>query len=240
MAENEVDLSTGGTCVVVLSRDYQLESDFSFHRQILPLSVDQLAGTKEEIEKKIPPTTKVVVLSDGIPGFTYQNLHAVFRRRGLVYIQRKNQESINQELKKLFPEKARATTIASHQVSSNGDGEHKPKKIAGHGVIATLVAENVNLREANASEAKRLFRIAQEQGITTTIASLAQAIAKHRRKSGSTGVVKSAMSKQQQALAILDEAITNLGLIRDYVAETEQRNSDLEAKLETVAALFKK
>lgn len=77
-------------------------------------------------------------------------------------------------------------------------------------------------------------------GIHTTSGSLSQAISNMKRKKGMGEIPASVRKKdpRAEALQILDDAISNLQFIREYVAATSTRNEELEAKLKKMKEMF--
>jgi hypothetical protein len=225
---------TGGMAVVILGKEFDIPSDYAYHPQVMALLADKLPTSIEELSAKIPQTAKIVLIGGEIPGPQFGNLRTVFTRRSLTFVQRRNAMALEDALKNIVPIK---NIRPVPEQRSNGD-QSKKKDMAPKGSIQTLVKE-ADLNKGSAEEARRLFGIAQQRGIPTTIPSLAQAIAVAKRKGGRTEPPRSIMSAQQNALKTLDEAISGLQLIREYVAATEELNLELNRKLEAFKAILK-
>lgn len=231
-AVEKVDLSNGGTAIVVLGTETQIPSDFEMDPRIIPFTHNQLSGDEFFIQSRIPSQVRVVIVSEVLPPRTYETLRKVLEKRGIPYLYRKGQGSLDACLIEMFPRKSTVEPVNGNGTKSDGK-----KVIAPKGSIRDLV-EQADLRKGSAEEARRLMRIAQEKGIPTTLGSLSQAIANRKRKMGAGEMPKSALKPQQQALRVLDEAIESLALIREYVMNTEQENDDLKAKLRKVEDIF--
>jgi hypothetical protein len=215
-----VKLGQGDMAVVVLGGTFDLPESYENHPQVISLNAKELPYEPDQISSKIPNTTKIILMTDGVPAQAYQSMNKVFRQRGLPFLVRKNTHAMEMALDELFPK--------------------KPKKlIAPKGTVSDLVKENVDLTKSNAEEARRLMTLAKQRNLQTTVGSLSQAIAVYRRKSGGTAIPKSIMSAKQQALAILDEAINNLTMIREYVIVTEAENEELKEIKRKAEDLFK-
>jgi hypothetical protein len=227
---------TGGMAVVILGKEFDIPSDYAYHPQVMALLADKLPTSIEELSAKIPQTAKIVLIGGEIPGPQFGNLRTVFTRRSLTFVQRRNAMALEDALKNIVPIKNIRPAV-DQKSASNGD-QAKKKDMAPKGSIQTLVKE-ADLNKGSAEEARRLFGIAQQRGIPTTIPSLAQAIAVAKRKGGRTEPPRSIMSAQQNALKTLDEAISGLQLIREYVAQTEELNLELNRKLEAFKAILK-
>jgi hypothetical protein len=219
-----IDMKDGGKCMVILAEGYQLPFQ---NEQIVSMKPSELSGSKDEISKQIPSDTNVVILSDGIPSFTSQNILAVLRQRGLTYIQRKSQEALTNTLIELFP--------------SNIPAEFEPvKKKAVRGSVMGFVKMHANLDEpSNTAEAKRLSQIAEASGMTISFSSLVQTIGnlKSQKRSAPKKVAKEA---NKTVIPTINDIILNLETIRDYVASMEKMNVELKVILSSAEAVLKK
>lgn len=242
----EIDMAAGGTAVVILAKAYELDAEYAVNPQIVPVKANELSGDPEKVSLKLPANAKVAIISDGIPSNYYGALLTACRKRGLVYLMRRNQAAIDEQLAALFPKKRNAlpfpvATLADAVAATNGNGHGAAaEKPQAFGTVSAFVEAEADLRKAAAEEARRLLPIAASRGIQTTFLSLSQQIGKLKRKHQATGVPASIQSKQAQALTILDQAIDSLRLIRDYVASTETENSALTDRLKAIEEAFRR
>lgn len=218
-------LSNGEIAVLVLSKDYDIPEGYENNPRVLALKAADLTHDSDQISKSIPTNTKIVLMTDGIPANTYQSLNAVFRRRNLPFVVRKNATALEVELAKIVP--AKAETLTS------------PKSSLPLGSVRAFIEKEADLRKGSAEEARRLLALATSRGIPTTFGSLAQTISKIKREKGYGEIPNSVKSPQLQALKILDDALASLALIRDYVTSVENENNDLKEFKKKAQALFK-
>jgi hypothetical protein len=213
-----VDLSRGGTAVLIApTSEYQVPDEWRLHPQVVPLTYAELA---EDIHEKIPATAKILVTAERLPSPLYSALQTVVRRRtGLVHINRSTPEAVAEVLRALF------------KGAGKGNGELRVTK---RGALQGLIAR-ADLSKGSAEEARRLIKIAQTEGITTTLGSLAQGISVRKRKAGRGELPTSVRTPQMQALLVLDQAIDGLKLIRDYVNDTEVENAALKVQLKKIS-----
>ena len=126
-------------------------------------------------------------------------------------------------------EDAIETELKAEDTVERKDG----KKIAGRGVIKQFVIQHANLRNSAAEEGRRLFDLAKQYGITTTIASLQQAVSNRKRDLGA-GDIPASVSKAraQEAphktlLRDVDNAIAAFQLLREHVENIVKENEEL-------------
>lgn len=229
----EISLANGGLAVVILAGDVQIPSDYDLNPQVLPFTMNQISGDETFINQKIPSQTRVVLVSDHINKYVYDGLRNVLARRNVPCLLRKGQDSIANALSELFPNKK----IILPANGGKGEKQEESKKHAPKGSLLTLIAQ-ADLSKGTAEEARRLFRIAQLEGISTTLGSLSTGISNRKRKERRGEIPKSVLSPQKQALRVLDEAIESLSLIRSYVESTEQENDELKAQLRKIQEVF--
>ncbi len=267
---NIVDLShNGGIATVILAPEFNLPADYDLHPQVFPIISSELPSSVMDIDRKLPSTTKIVLIGGTIPATKFGFLRTVLTRRRLAFVIRRSEPALRDALSKCLPDRSRpAQPPVERQhppqphpeplTSSIADAAKLPKptnhpdfdapvqaqaanqgKNAPKGSISSLVQECADLNKGSAEEARRLFRIAQSRGIPTTLGSLAQAITVQKRKGGRTEPPKSILTEQQRAVGALTDAIINLELVKEYVERTETLNLELTAKLNAFKALLK-
>lgn len=223
-----IDLSAqGGIAVVILAKGIELPKDFAFHPQILAYDSVDLPNYVDDLSEKIPSTARVVLIGGELPGDQFSTIRAALARRHLTYITRRNPVALDAALRQVLPTKKPPVVDADVPANGNGNGA---RSAAPKGSLSELIKE-ANLSKGSAEEARRLFALAQSRGITTTVGSLQTGISNRKRREQVGGVVKSVMSPQQKAVSVLDDAIMNLQLIRDYVVDTEAANAELSQKV---------
>ena len=241
MGEQMADLTQGGLVTVCLGTGYDIPTEFAYHPQVHPIVTKDVDPYK--VDSLVPSQTRVVIMTDHSPHFVYQNLQAVIRKRRLIYTHRKSESAIAVELQKLLPKRtakqngedreaarreAEVEARAEQAAAMNGGIEpglsaRAARKVstgvtegksAAKGSIAAFIKEHADLRKGSAEEARRLFKIAQIQGVQTTLGSLAQGISTIKRKQGRGDIPVSAqpveVSRPVQAQTGLEVAIAGL------------------------------
>ena len=121
---------------------------------------------------------------------------------------------------------------------SNGAIESPTTTKPARGAIATLAA-GADLTLGVTDEARRLLAIAETQGMTTTIASIKQAIQLRKRKASSTPR-KIKHRTNMMVGRVLEDAVESIEALRLYVAALETSNADLKSKLVQVQGILKR
>ena len=199
------DLSNGG--VVAILGNIRVQEYLS-HAQVVHCTSHE----------EIPSNVKLIIMAPDLMTMEKQWVFALHRQKGTPYLVRNSNQAVYQELKKLFGEKPKVTVEEIKEVQTKG----KLKQLI----------EYIDFSKSNAENAKILLRIANEKGIASTEGSLAQFVANKRREQGGTAVVKSARSKLDVSVEMLDDAIKGLTDMRDYLIATVEENRILKAKLE--------
>lgn len=255
-----IDLSKqGGVITVILAQHFELPKPYDTSPQVFPLLADDLPLMRDQLSEKIPPNTKIVLIGGNIPHGTYTVLQRVLDQRHLERVTRKNPAALSEAIRKVIygngksdaPAPQLTATIAENAIAAdgpvlvktNGNGKAAPPAAQVRGAVTALCRE-ADLGKGSAEEARRLFRVAQMRGISTTIPSLQQGITQLKRKGGRTETPKSIMTAQERALIVFDEAIAagqkmieGLTAVREYVANTEQTSVKIANKLREFQAL---
>ena len=207
----------------------------------------------QDVEKCFISNNKAFLTTQGLPKRFYDRLMTEVRRRKTITMYRPTTGSLENELRKIV---ATSRMVTEHVASSNGNG-HAPgtatvgeaakitevakKTIAPKNAVANL-ASQCDPTKSTAEEARRLFKLAQEQGIQTTLGSVTQSIAKFKRKRGMTdrpgSAVAPEINKRLSALKVLDDSIAGLALVREYVESVESDNQKLQATIEKYRKMF--
>lgn len=109
-----------------------------------------------------------------------------------------------------------------------------PVPIKGEGNKGKLdpLRELIDPSLSGIANAKRLIVKAQELGIQTTEASLAQMVVSTRRKTRTPAPVKVKVKEKDVTLEMFDTLIKDLQDMRQFVADTVKENTKLKAKLD--------
>lgn len=250
--EAPIDMEhAGGIVTVILAKDMELPAPYDTHPQVHPLLAVDLPQVRADLSLKIPSTTKLVVVGGEIPSGTYAVLRRVLDDRNLVYVSKRNPTALGDALRRTLTkkedtpapplkQKLREPLEAAAASPNNVLNMRQPQA---RGAVATLLQE-ADLSKSSSEEGRRLFRIAQARGISTTVGSLTSGVAHLKRKGGRTETPKSLMTEQQRVLIVFDEAIdagrmmiAKLEVVRDYVSKTEQESMKWGAKIREFQAL---
>lgn len=240
MSETETILQDGGVVTVVLGEGYELPSDFVFNPRVKSLDARKLSAAG--VAGAISANTKAVILSDHIHPPVYHALKDEIKRRRLIYLMRRDQESLDRQLREFFPLPPKAAAPSSQPVSQPNNGQPSKKEDeektqrADRGAVPGLIREFWDrlVNVGNAEGARILLPIAAERKIPTTSGSLQQAIYVEKRKRGATGVPASIRPKHEEILRVFDDAIAGLTLCRDWIGETVGKVADQEARMAKV------
>jgi len=233
----EVTLKDGGIITLLLADGVDCPAEYTNHPLVRVLEVGKFGV--EDVEKCFASNSRLLITTPHMPQKFYERLQAEVHRRKAVWLFRKNAEAIEQEIDKYVrPVLKPASNNGGAKI---GDAVKNKNLIAPKGAIQELIAQD-DTNKSIAEESRRLFKIAQVKGITTTVSSIAQAISKKRRHGGQTARPASAVNpevnKRLGVLKILDDAIAGFTLVREYVAKVEGENEALTEKLEKFRKLL--
>jgi len=106
------------------------------------------------------------------------------------------------------------------------------------GALQDFVLKQANFANTPSAEGARLFALARESGLATTPNSVMECLRRIRRKQGRTAVPPSvALARPTgvaHVMAVLDDAIAGLQLVRETVAVLEADNRELHTRLDTL------
>lgn len=221
-----VDLTKGGVAVVACTaigyvKEYANNPSVQF--------LDCRSIKNEELDSKIPPNIKAVILTEGLSQWHYAYLTSMCRRKQIPFLVRKSTQAIYETLKGFFP--------------TNGNGQDvKPtneevREEASKGRLNSLIP-HIDWNKSNAENARHLMRICIQNNIKSTEGSLAQWMANQRRKRGETGVPRSARPQLDVSVEMLDKMIEDLKSMRDYLIATTEENRILKTKVDKFKRLM--
>lgn len=186
-----------------------------------------------DVLAQVASNSKAFLLTSDIPTAIYDAVTNEARRRNLLYLNKRNPHALLTQLYDLFPRQR----LEPETKESTGGTD------ASRGRITRLVEEFPPAPGTSAAEhGRKLFAIAKERNIVSTLGSLEQATRIYQRKHSLGDRPASARPKDRvaEATAMLDDAIAQLQLMREWVAETHAENVRLrEAKEATDSALKK-
>lgn len=213
---------------VFLGKEQFAPPDFKDHPQVQYLTADNGSLDFRHLRDQVSPSCKVLITTDNIPQALFHQLVGFAKGTNRPYVHRKHPNAIAVQLAKYFPN---AKTKATKLLDSNGD--HVPER----GRIQALLDRHPpDLSKSSTDEARRLFAIAQQEGTPTTINSLATAISNRKRKEQRGDIPASARGgRRNKALEIkteLEDMQIRLGLMAEWVTDTEAENVRLRAKMD--------
>jgi hypothetical protein len=267
----------GGLVSVVLGNGVDAPSDWTWHPQVHWIVASQVK--RHDIPTAIPPNTRLMLITEHISALVFQPIHDERKRRRLPYMVRKTGDSVADELKRIFKDTApkvyESLPPAPVEAASNGNGnghgdpaaveippvhaeptEDRSAKAADGkvplGGLKAFMEKHQNLSPAlsNAEEGRRLFRLAQQLGVPTTLGSIQQYLSVAKRKAGIGSRPESLAPKHIVAnVAIaggLDAAIASLQAIRERadtvdkeIDDLRKENADLKARIVLMRDAFK-
>jgi hypothetical protein len=250
VVRKEADLSDGiGLAIIILGRGGDLPTDYAFHPQVKPIDGSKLSP--RQIDLQMPVHTRIVIFGTGekLRRDVFTSIHDVLKRRQLPYLLRESDEAVRASLADLLPEKPKQTSTV--QAKPEPPAVVEAKKIAARGTVMALITEHAAALLAEDSQmpaaemARRLFRIAQDKGVPTTVQSLQQQVRQWKRTAGVGERPASAQTPERRVLSAMDTAIEsaeellrNLKAIRADYASKEKEVSTLSAQLEKAREVF--
>lgn len=242
-AIREIDLTNGGVIAVLLGEGDDLPTEFTLHQQVRPVVCSRLDA--RAVDLNLPGTVRFVVFGPTkLPPSVFGNIRTILGRRNLKFRLTDNQEHLRQTIEEMLPKPKKAAPPKTEAAREEAAKTERAVK----GTLKTFVeAELPKLLEEDqvmptAEAAKRLFRIAQDKGITTTFGSLQEVVRKYKREHSVGERPASAMPPSQKFendLAAAMEALENATAILGRVQVEYLRVVGENEKLRTQNARFK-
>jgi hypothetical protein len=216
--EQKIDLTKGGIVVVMIGNTGMVK-EYAKHASVRFIDCKETPG--DMLESIVPENTRVAIITDGMPQYHYTWITSFCRRKNIPFLNRKSNQAIYEQLKSFFPN---GDTVVKPTVEEVKDAQVKGK--------LTPLLQFIDFSKSNAENAKLLLRKAQEMDIRTTEASLSQLVSNVRRKQSGGTVPRSARSKLDVSVEMLDNSIRELQSMRDYLIEVTEENRMLRQKVE--------
>jgi hypothetical protein len=260
---SEIVLEDTDTITVVYGQGEPI-AEYANHPRVQWVAVN--GRTPPELINAIAPTSKFIVLGERIYQQLYQHIHAESKRRRGQMLHKGNTGAIRTMLRTIFPEPAPELTppveIAPPLNRPANPPEKKPKRERGF-VQAFLDAHPFDATKTASDEGRRLFQIAQAKGLTTTLASLTQAILVRKQKAHTEARPKpepwgkpplkrtvakprvtvtparrtTAIKHAASSVKLLDDAVRALQALRTWAIEIQEENAELRAQTEAIKKL---
>lgn len=221
--EQKIDLTKGGIAVVMMGNTGMVK-EYANNASVRFIDSKQVPG--DQLANLVPDNTRIVILTDGVEQHHYHWIMAYVRRRNIPFVNRKSNQAIYELLKSFFPN----GEVAKPTVQEVKDTQTKGK--------LNVLIPHIDFAKSNAENAKFLLRKAHEMDIRTTEASLAQLVANVRRKQSGGTIPRSARSKLDVSVEMLDNAVKELQGMRDYLIEVTEENRMLKQKLDKFRKAF--
>lgn len=220
---SDIDLTKGGV-VVVLHGATGVVKEYQSHPAIIFIDGQRKLP---DLSTQVPSNTRGIIVTDGLDSMNHMWVTSYCRQRNIPWLLRKSNQAVYDTIKGFFPNGNEVAKPTSAEVKD----EFQRGKL-------TVLIPFINFHESNAQNAKKLLRKAQELGIKSTEASLAQFVANQRRRQSGTAIPKSARPQLDVSVDMLDEAIKNLTDMRDFLIKTCEENRILKAKLDKFKRAF--
>lgn len=214
----QVDLTKGGVATVMIGHNGFIQ-EYANHPQVRFIDCKEVSN--DLLEPTFPNTTRVVILTEGVPAYHYTWVTSYARRKGIPFLIRKSNDAIYQALKGFFPTNDKPVT------------QEEARESESKGKLNVLIPL-IDFSKSNAENAKVLLKYATDKGIKSTLGSLAQLVSNQRKKTGHGAIVQSARSKLDVSVEILDKMIEDLTAMRDFIINTTEENRLLKMKLEKI------
>jgi hypothetical protein len=172
---------------VFLGKGMTPTAPFSTHPQVQWLDAHRMSFN--ELQPLLPSKPKAFILTNGIEQSTYSKLAEHARNKNVFYLHRRSPDAVRYELYALLPkvEQARRTHVLPLGVDApilpTTDTIKAPAQMPtpappqkGH-LQRFLDTQTIDFVLPRIQEATRLFAVAQQAGVQTTIGSIANAIA---------------------------------------------------------------
>jgi hypothetical protein len=241
-------LANGGVVAVVLGQNGDLPTDYGYHPKVVPVEGWKLHPHK--VDNAIPNNAKAIILGgDRLPRDIFESIMTISKRRRIPYMTRSTLPALEATLRDLLPPKLAGSTASPATTAPEPDGPvdtdaAATRQQAPRGAVRGLIeAHAPELLKEDATMgtmelAKRLFRIAQVQQVSTTVASLSQGIRIWKRENRIGERPASATPERVLVLQRIDRAIAELQGCRGYIEELEKENAELRKKVEHTKQIF--
>lgn len=228
------------------------------------------SGEQKDIQRflrtrDIPENCKAVVISRFISHSELNRILAQARKRGVTLFPNKNDGEVANLLEEMTCHLRNGATMTVTETKANPvdsvNTNHilPPKKMGGHQPSKLhVLIPFMDFSQSDITNARALFKKAEELKVTTTVNSLAQFVRVHRRKVGAAPSplsrpthpkrttpnerkeVKSESGSQLDiTVQMLDSLIKDLQGMRDYLISVTDENNQLKAKFAAFKSLFK-
>ncbi len=214
---DKVDLAKGGVAVVLVGHTGFVK-EYATNPAIKFIDCKTIPG--ERLESEVPNNTKAAILTEGIPQYHSTWIFSYCKRRQIPYLIRKSNQAVYDTLRSFFPNGNASTAT-----------QEEARETRQHGKLDVLISD-IDWTKSNAENARALERIARQKNIKTTFGSLAQFVANQRRKTKHGIIPKSARSRLDISVEVLDTAIKELSDIREFLISTCEENRLLRDKVE--------
>lgn len=246
-----VDLSNGGVITVIVGEGGDLPTDYGFHPRVRP--IDGRVINVQDPQQQLPANMKALIFGSGkkLPTKTFEAIHEYLKKKRILYRICTNDEHVHQTLKEWVPEEKKAPEPKTAEAKV----EVEKKKIAARGSIKSLIERHVPLllkEDAvmpTSELGRRLFRIAQDEGLETTLGSCEQGARVYKREHRIGERPVGLQTHEQRGLTGIDEIIGHMEeslaamkRMRQAFIDREAEHAKLSAqtaKMREVFAVFK-
>lgn len=256
MQEQTISLADGGMITVCLSRTARMPSEFEHHPMVHVLESGSLVSA--DAEKAFPSNSKAIITTQGLPSSFYHAVQAEARRRRHLILYRPTIGGLRDLIGSIL--------ATAKKPSNNGSGTAlgdaaritmvtppatdapKDDAKAERGWLKAFVIKHDNPQESIAVAGRRIFRLAQQQSLQTTLGSVTQCVSTSRRKAGHAAPPESVAPKDvpqqvggviliEQAIESLQGTIKSLEALKTWVANIDGELDSARKQMETVRAL---
>jgi hypothetical protein len=247
-----------GVATVILGSGMELPDDYRKHPRIQTIDGSDLPPDPADILGLLPSQTRVVLVGGLLSRPVFAAFRTAMHRRRLVYVTRDSRAELKAAIDQVFPKVNATSEMEANtpkRVLPPTDGRRGPKIKSPKGALRAFVLAHVDTSRlvvkahgvvGATEEAKRLFPLAQAEGLKTSLGSLANTIGqvvKRKLPRKQADALQSIVPQSQlyamggdraKVLQLVDDAIAAFQLIREYIQAHEKdggRASELEAAL---------
>jgi len=248
-------LIANGGCVLVVGGLNKAWEDYRGHAQLKFWTGDtnEIQRQIKSNDNRLPENTRAVILSRFLSHQQKRPLLDDARRRRAIIFDNRNEADIRKTLDEILDRVIQPEPTTEEKIATSSDVkvEHPPVVVHQEkpkGWLKDFVEKNISTEGSHVEEGRRLLTLIEKEGFKSTLNSVTQQVGLTRRKLNigvtptevTPPVQKVAPVKRSpkviEAIALLDDAITNLGLVKLALQEIND-TSELLAK---ISALVKK
>jgi hypothetical protein len=210
-------LEDGGLILVVGTRTTNIADEWRQHPRVVCWDSTNATTARNDV----PTNTRAIIYTRWVSHQLTDRLIKTARDRKLTLFPMSTTHQINDKI----------AEVLGVKVEKKGE---RPAR----GQLQTFILEHADFSRTPSTEAERLFALAREHGLATTPNSVEVALRRIRRTQRRTdappSVTLARPTGTAHVVAVLDDAIAGLQLVRETIEKLEVENRELNARLEAM------